>query len=77
VFGGANVGNTQYVDAFQRANFWHALDDRNSYHVLLNPITTVAPFVLDVPEEDGTTIPPTAFSRPLCGREALVDIFLV
>jgi hypothetical protein len=32
---GANVGTTQYVDAFQRANFWAVLAGSN-YHTLLN-----------------------------------------
>ncbi len=32
------VGNTQYIDAFQRANFWnHVSHNAPDYHVLLNP----------------------------------------
>ena len=34
--GGTDVGTTQYIDAFQRANFW-SLIDRNNYHTLLHP----------------------------------------
>jgi hypothetical protein len=34
---GVSVGNTQYVDAFQRANFWEYVKNTgNAYHVLLN-----------------------------------------
>ncbi|MDP9159323.1 MAG: hypothetical protein M3O09_03720 [Acidobacteriota bacterium] len=35
--GGVNVGTTQYVDAFQRANFWKAISP--TYHTRLSPIT--------------------------------------
>jgi len=37
---GVNVGNTQYIDAFQRANFW-SLVQGTPYHLILNP--TVLP----------------------------------
>jgi hypothetical protein len=37
---GVSVGNTQYVDAFQRANFWSRVQlTGNSYHTILNPLT--------------------------------------
>jgi hypothetical protein len=33
---GVDVGVTQYLDAFQRSNFWEAIqEDRSSYHTLL------------------------------------------
>jgi hypothetical protein len=37
VFGGINVGTTQYIDAFQRANFWTAVlaSGGDTYHTLL------------------------------------------
>ncbi len=72
-FGGTNVGNTQYLDAFQRANFWSAVQEDNSYHVLLNPVTTLAPLVLNVPAADGTTLP-ASITGPTCGPEGVVDI---
>lgn len=37
VQGGVNVGTTQYVDAFQRANFWGTVQSNPSSHVLLSP----------------------------------------
>ena len=37
---GVNVGTTQYVDAFQRANFWQLVLGSN-YHVYLNPSSSV------------------------------------
>ncbi len=39
--GGTNLGTTQYVDAFQRGNFWSTVASHSSYHVLL-----AAPVVL-------------------------------
>jgi len=39
--GGTNVGTTQYVDAFQRANFWSKVSTTSpNYHVLLSPVST-------------------------------------
>src|ERR1700746_280034 len=36
--GGTNVGKTQYIDAFQRANFWSSVSTTSpNYHVLLKP----------------------------------------
>ena len=40
VMNGVDVGNTQYTDAFQRANFW-SLVGGNEYHTLVQP--TVMP----------------------------------
>jgi hypothetical protein len=33
--GGVNVGTTQYIDAYQRANFWFAVSSHTGYHLLL------------------------------------------
>ena len=38
-FGGTDVGRTQAIDAFQRANFWQEIG--HNYHVLLNPVRTL------------------------------------
>ena len=41
VSGTTNVGNTQYPDAFQRANFWQSVGSVTpNYHTLLTPLTT-------------------------------------
>jgi hypothetical protein len=38
--GGTNVGTTQYIDAFQRANFWKIVSTTApNYHVLLSPVS--------------------------------------
>ena len=77
-FGGTIVGRTQYIDAFQRGNFWKALGSNVSkYHVLLSP-TFPAPIVIDVPAAYGLALATTALAPlgfpPTCGPMAIVDI---
>ncbi len=73
-FGGTDVGTTQYVDAFQRANFWAQID-RNNYHTLLKP-ELLAPLVVDVPADQGLSVNSDAFQPlfSLCGPEGLVEV---
>src|SRR5579872_7140605 len=35
--GGVDVGTTQYIDAFQRANFWGTVHTNTNSHLLLSP----------------------------------------
>ncbi len=35
--GGVDVGTTQYIDAFQRANFWGTVQSNTNSHLLLSP----------------------------------------
>jgi hypothetical protein len=51
--GGANMGTTQYIDAFQRANFWDATG--NPSHLLLGGPTVLAEQTLRVPKRSGKT----------------------
>jgi hypothetical protein len=78
VFGGTDVGTTQYEDAFQRAAFWTALGPNASkYHVLLGPVTVLDPVEIDVPPNEGLAITnPAAFipGFTFCGPAALIDI---
>lgn len=65
--GGTNVGTTQYVDAFQRANFWNHVATSPGYHVRLRP--QVLPAV--------KVIVPPAFGHSVagpCSPVGLVDI---
>ena len=67
VQGGVDLGNTQYVDAYQRGNFWSDVLTNSDYHVLLNPVV--------LPEE--TISVPVASGRIATEfgvRAALVDI---
>jgi hypothetical protein len=54
--GGTNVGTTQYVDAFQRANFWSSVSTTSqNYHVLLSPVSTKPLQTINV-GANGTTV---------------------
>lgn len=55
VQGGVNVGTTQYIDAFQRANFWGTVQTNSNYHLLLGGPTVLPEVTLNVPRRDGTT----------------------
>ena len=71
--GGTDVGFTQYIDAFQRANFWNVID-RNSYHVWLSP-RTLAPIVLNIPANQGLALATTALGSPaFCAPLGIVNI---
>jgi hypothetical protein len=68
VMNGADVGSTQYVDAFQRANFWSNVSVAgNSYHTLLS-LTTLSAVAVTVPAANGQTN-----SAP-CGHFGNMDI---
>ncbi|HZQ51844.1 MAG TPA: hypothetical protein VFB14_06580 [Bryobacteraceae bacterium] len=73
-FGGTDLGYTQYLDAFQRANFWGAWQNSSDYHVLLNPMTVLPAVSVNVPAAYGTTRPVSSTSRTPCGPLGIVDI---
>jgi probable HAF family extracellular repeat protein len=55
VLGGKSVGNTQYGDAFQRANFWDSVSTKaKDYHVLLGQPTVLPTHTIVVPDGLGT-----------------------
>src|SRR5579871_2030757 len=53
--GGVDVGTTQYIDAFQRANFWGTVQTNPNYHVLFGTPTVLAEQTLSPPARDGKT----------------------
>jgi hypothetical protein len=66
---GASVGSTQYLDAFQRANFW-SLVSATPYHTVFSSSPIVLPAVsVSVPAADGTTQPGL-----LCGNYGAMQI---
>ena len=65
--GGTNVGTTQYIDAYQRANFWGTVSSHPNSHLLLSP-TVVAEQTLSPSRTFGKTGSPFGFTA------ALVDI---
>ncbi len=51
--GGAKLGKTQYIDAFQRESFWPTVLTNKGYHVLLGAPTVLPEVTLNVPKADG------------------------
>jgi hypothetical protein len=75
VMGGIDMGVTQYVDAFQRANFWGANVSitGNRYHTMLSPVTTVGSVTVNVPMGSGITVDATQFQGG-CGNLGIIDM---
>jgi hypothetical protein len=86
-FGGTDVGTTQYVDAFQRAEFFQLLgkhgdngnDDNDGtnqikYHVILSPVHTLQAIVINIPAASGVAYPAAAFGGCSAGTEAIIDL---
>ena len=65
--GGVDVGTTQYIDAFQRANFWGTVKNNLNSHLLLSP-TVLAEQTLSPSRTYGKTGSVFGFTA------ALVDI---
>jgi len=72
--GGTEVGDTQYIDSLQRAEFWEALGDnhiRDDYHLRLSPVRTLPAVQINVPAAMGTTLPANPFNA--CEGLGIVD----
>ncbi len=64
--GGVDMGTAQYVDAFQRGNFWtnvSVTEDR--YHTTLSPVTVLPAVTVTVPSADGAVFSTAAYGG--CG----------
>ena len=66
VMNGVNVGTGQYIDAFQRANFWSDVAG-SAYNVNLSPVTVLSPAVYNAPAQDGNIISDSTFGNGGCG----------
>jgi hypothetical protein len=55
VQGGTNVGTTQYIDAYQRANFWSSVSKNTGYHLLLGGPTVLPEVTLSPSSLQGKT----------------------
>jgi hypothetical protein len=53
--GGTSMGTTQYIDAYQRANFWSTVKNHSGYHLLLGGPRVLAQQTLSPPSADGVT----------------------
>lgn len=62
VQGGVNVGTTQYIDAYQRANFWGTVQSHTGYHVLLGAPRITAEVTLKPSSRYGKTGTPFGFT---------------
>lgn len=63
VTGGVHVATSQYIDAFQRANFWHTVSTAaTDYHLLLGKPTVLAEQTLTPPARDGSVGSPFGFT---------------
>ena len=51
--GGVDLGTTQYIDAFQRGNFWGQVSSATGYHLLLGTPKVLPTLSLNVPARDG------------------------
>jgi hypothetical protein len=51
--GGVNMGTTQYIDAYQRANFWGTVQSHTGYHLLLGGPTVLPEQTLSPPTRSG------------------------
>jgi len=64
VLNGTHVGNTQFGDAFQRANFWDSVSTRaKNYHVLLGQPTVLPSVTVVVPAEMASY-----YTEPISGK---------
>jgi hypothetical protein len=68
---GSDMGTAQYIDAYQRANFFlenvSATGDR--YHTVLSPVTVLAEQTFNVPANKGGT-----FTTGGCGNLGIMDV---
>jgi hypothetical protein len=72
--GGTRIGQLQYNDAFQRANFW-AYTQGHQYSVALHPVSTTHTVYINVPAADGLALARTSLGPPdFCGRLGIIDI---
>jgi len=54
--GGTDLGTTQYIDAFQRGNFWSTVASNSSYHVLLGTPKVLPEKSITVPASLGSVV---------------------
>lgn len=78
VWGGMDLGEGQYDEAFQRANFWNATgNDPGRYGVHMDT-QTLPPLVIDFPKGSGIGLPQASalLGYSACAPSALVDLTL-
>jgi len=72
--GGVNVGSGQYIDEFQRANFWSSVSvTGNRFHTVLSPVTTLPVQSVTVPTGHGKGYLASDFGGGFCGSLGGLD----
>ena len=67
--GAVNIGNTQFIDAYQRKNFWSIVSSASpNYHVLLQA-SVGTPLTVNVPPAAGAAIP-----NPFCPQSPVGEV---
>jgi hypothetical protein len=61
--GGVDLGKTQYIDAFQRGNFYSLVKTNTNYHTLLGTPTVLPTLTINVPASLGSVI-----TNPISGN---------
>jgi hypothetical protein len=51
---GTDLGDTQYIDAYQRANFWSSTSTNTGWHTLFGTPTVLPTQIIRVPDADGS-----------------------
>ncbi|MGA2136639.1 MAG: hypothetical protein ABSH50_30480 [Bryobacteraceae bacterium] len=60
--GGVDVGTSQYIDAYQRANFWGTVQTSPNYHVLFGGPKVLPEITLKPSSKDGKTGKPFGYT---------------
>jgi hypothetical protein len=78
VWGGTDLGDAQYVEAFQRANFWNATGENPGTHGIHLDAHALPPLVIDFPKGTGIGLPQSSalFGFSACAPSVMVDFSL-
>ena len=78
IWGGTDLGDAQYDEAFQRANFWNATGEDPGRYGLHLHTQTLPPLVIDFPKGSGIGLPQSSsmFNYSNCAPTVLVDFNL-
>ena len=56
VQGGTDLGKAQYIDAYQRGNFWNSVSTNTDYHTVLQIVKTLKPQTITVSATEGHVV---------------------
>jgi hypothetical protein len=74
VQGGTDLGTTQYIDAFQRANFWSVVSTNSDYHVLFSKPKVLAEKTITVSSKVQGQVMSNPFASGTVGTYG-IDLF--